>query len=75
MPRRTASRALPSDDARAFLPAEIMRAIYWELLTRIEMRRCDVFSELVRVPRPRQAQLALLAWWRLRRPGSFRHAG
>ncbi len=67
-----ATRALPSADARAFLPAEIMRAIYWELLTRIEGRSCDVFSELVRVPRARQAQLAIAAWWRLQFHGSRR---
>ena len=31
-----AVRALPHDDARRSSPAEIMRAIYWELLRRIE---------------------------------------
>ena len=31
--------------------AEIMRAIYWELLRRIEAARCDVFSAVIRVPR------------------------
>ncbi len=61
-----ARRALPPGDARAFRPAEIMRAIYWELLTRIEARSCDVFSDVVRVPRATQARLALRTWWRLR---------
>jgi phytoene synthase len=59
-----AVRALPRDEARAFLPAEIMRQIYWDLLARIERARFDVFRELIRVPRPRQALIAARAWWR-----------
>ena len=61
-----AVRLLPREDASRFLPAEIMRAIYFELLTRIEARRCNVFTELVRVPRPAQARIAIATWWRLR---------
>ena len=59
--------ALPRQDARKFVAAEIMHAIYFELLTRIEAADFDVFSRLVRVPRPAQARLALLTWWTLRR--------
>jgi phytoene synthase len=70
-----ASRALPAADARAFLPAEIMRAIYWDLLTRIESRRCDVFSALVRVSRATQARLAISTWWTLRSRTPRVHAG
>jgi phytoene/squalene synthetase len=51
-----------------------MGAIYRELLRRIEARGCDVFSALVRVPRARQAQLAVKTWWALRFPGRPRHA-
>ena len=61
-----ATRALPAVDARAFLAAEIMRAIYHALLERIVAARCDVFTALVRVPKPVQAGLALSTWWRLR---------
>jgi phytoene synthase len=61
-----ARRALPAAEAQAFLPAEIMRAIYADLLRRIEARGCDVFSGLVRVPRARQAQIAMSTWWTLR---------
>lgn len=57
---------LPREDARRFVPAEIMRAVYWELLLRIEQRRYDVFTEVVRVPRPAQARIAFSAWWRTR---------
>jgi phytoene synthase len=62
-----AVRVLPRDDASRFVAAEIMRAIYWELLIRIERVRCDVFTRVIRVPRPAQARLAVAAWWRLRR--------
>jgi phytoene synthase len=62
-----AIRALPAVDARRFVAAEIMREIYWALLVRIEAARFDVFSAVIRIPRPAQARLALRTWWRLRR--------
>jgi phytoene/squalene synthetase len=58
---------LPREDASRFVAAEIMHGIYFELLKRIEAADFDVFSQLVRVPRPAQARLALLTWWALRR--------
>jgi phytoene synthase len=58
-----ASALLPAADARRFVPAEIMRVIYFDLLRRIERGGFDVFSSVVRVPRPRQAALALRVWW------------
>jgi phytoene/squalene synthetase len=42
-----------------------MREIYFELLQRIEAAQFDVFSAVVRVPRPAQARIALRVWWRL----------
>ncbi|HYN09241.1 MAG TPA: squalene/phytoene synthase family protein [Vicinamibacterales bacterium] len=62
-----AARALPREDASRFVAAEIMRAIYWELLCRIEAAQWDVFSALIRIPRPTQARLAVKTWWSLRR--------
>jgi phytoene synthase len=61
-----AERALPDQDASRFVAAEIMRAIYMDLLRRIEAARYDVFSKVIRVPRPAQARIALKTWWRLR---------
>jgi phytoene synthase len=58
-----ATRALPPGDRRRFLSAEIMRAIYWELLQRIDAAQYDVFSRVIRVPRPAQARIALRVWW------------
>jgi phytoene synthase len=62
-----AARALPPSETRVFLPAEIMGAIYFDLLRRIEATDCAVFGGLVRVPRPVQARIALGTWWRARR--------
>jgi 15-cis-phytoene synthase len=58
---------LPRGDASRFVAAEIMHGIYFELLKRIEAAQYDVFSQIVRVPRPAQARLALRTWWALRR--------
>ena len=62
-----AVRELPKQDASRFVAAEIMRVIYADLLARIEHAGCDVFSRVHRVPRPRQARLAVATWWKLRR--------
>ncbi len=56
--------ALPAADRRALLPAEIMRAIYFNLFTRIERSRFAVFASRIRVPRPLRLALALAAWAR-----------
>jgi 15-cis-phytoene synthase len=45
-----ARRMLPPEDRRSLAPAEIMAAIYWRLLARIERRRYNVFGERVRLP-------------------------
>lgn len=52
----------PEEDRRRLVAAEIMRAVYFETLRRIEKNDYDVFSSRVRVPRPRQAIIALRQW-------------
>ncbi len=59
-----AAAQLPAVDVGNLVAAEIMGAIYFEILRRIEQRGYDVFSERVRVPRPRRAALALGIWLR-----------
>ncbi len=61
-----AAASLPAVDARRFVAAEIMHAIYFDLLCRIERARFDVFSSVIRVPRPQQAAHAVRVWWTLR---------
>jgi phytoene synthase len=58
-----ATALLPATDARRFVAAEIMREIYRELLRRIEAADLDVFSSVIRVPRPAQARIAIRTWW------------
>jgi phytoene synthase len=57
-----AHAALPPGEARRLVAAQIMGAIYRALLDRIEARGYDVFSEVVRVPRPRRALIAATTW-------------
>jgi len=57
-----AAAAMPAGEARHLVAAEIMGAIYFGILRRIEARGYDVFREVVRVPRPQRAWLAAATW-------------
>ena len=59
-----AAASLPSTDARRLVAAEIMGAIYRAILTRIEQADYDVFTRVIRIPRPRRALIALGTWAR-----------
>jgi phytoene synthase len=59
-----AAKTLPAIDRRSLLAAEIMGAIYFEILRRIERSGYDVFSRRIRVPRPYRALIALRLWAR-----------
>ena len=59
---RRAAAELPAVDRRSLLAAEIMGAIYFEILERIERGGYDVFSQRIRVPRPHRALIALRLW-------------
>jgi 15-cis-phytoene synthase len=60
-----AAQALPRADARRLVAAEIMGAIYQEILRRIERQGYDVFTQLIRVPRPARLAIALTTWARV----------
>ena len=59
-----AAAALPRSDARRLVAAEIMGAIYQDILRRVEAKQYDVFSEVIRVPRPVRLLIALTTWAR-----------
>ncbi|RPI48820.1 MAG: squalene synthase HpnD, partial [Acidobacteria bacterium] len=59
---RKADAALPQHDERRLVSARIMGAIYYDLLRAIERAGYDVFHQNVRVPRRRQAWIAVLTW-------------
>lgn len=62
---RRAAAALPPEDRGRLVAAEIMRAVYFETLRRIERNGYDVFGRSMRVPRARQAMIAVRRWlWR-----------
>ena len=52
----------PPGDRRRLVAAEVMRAVYFETLRRIEKNGYDVFGERTRVPKPRQAWIAIKQW-------------
>ncbi len=54
-----AARLLPPAERRRLAAAEIMGAIYAEILRRVKRRGYDVFSQTIRVPRPTRAWIAL----------------
>jgi 15-cis-phytoene synthase len=60
----TAAHALPAPEAGKLIAAEIMGGIYFEILQRIERRGYDVFSGVIRVPKPVRAMIALTIWAR-----------
>lgn len=57
-----AAQSRPSEVRRRLVAAEIMRAVYYETLLRIEQNDYDVFSARTRVPKPIQALIALRQW-------------
>lgn len=57
-----AVEALPETDRRRLVAAEIMRAVYFETLRRIERSGYDVFNGRMRVPKPKQVMIALRQW-------------
>lgn len=59
-----AAQALPRSEARRLIAAEIMSGIYFEILQRIERRGYDVFSSVIRVPKPARARIAAITWAR-----------
>ena len=54
-----ARQLLPPQDRRSMVAAEIMAAIYWRILGRIQKRRYNVFGERVRLPALEKLWIAL----------------
>jgi phytoene synthase len=59
-----AASELPRADMRRLAAAEIMGAIYRGILTGIERADYDVFTRVVRIPRPQRAAIAAVTWAR-----------
>jgi phytoene synthase len=59
---RRAVAARPDDERKRLVAAEIMRAVYFATLLRIERRGYDVFHGRVKLRRPAQLLVALRQW-------------
>jgi 15-cis-phytoene synthase len=59
---RRAAAARPDEDRKRLVAAEIMRAVYFATLRRIERRGYDVFHGRIRLQRPAQLLVALRQW-------------
>ncbi|MGO8792836.1 MAG: presqualene diphosphate synthase HpnD [Terriglobia bacterium] len=57
-----ARQMLPPEDRQSMKAAEIMGAIYWGILKRIQKRCYNVFGKRVRVPRPLKLWTALTVY-------------
>jgi phytoene synthase len=60
---RRAIEVRPEQDRRRLVAAEIMRAVYFETLRRVERRNYDVFTSPARLARPIQAAIAIRQWF------------
>jgi phytoene synthase len=62
-----AARTLPATDRRSMIAAELMGAVYWRLLRKLEKRRFDVFGpHPARLSRADKIVLTIWTWMRLR---------
>jgi phytoene synthase len=57
-----ARQMLPPEERRSMIAAEIMAAIYWQVLKRIQRRCYNVFGERVRLSRPLKLWTALTVY-------------
>ena len=60
---RLARKTLPLADRRSMVAAELMGAVYWRLLRKLERQRFDVFGpRLTRLNKGQKALLILRSW-------------
>jgi phytoene synthase len=63
---RLARQTLPPEDRRSMIAAELMGAVYWQLLRKLERRHYHVFGpQPVRLGKPRKLWLILRTWLKL----------
>jgi phytoene synthase len=73
---RSARETLPPEDRRAMSAAELMGAVYWRLLLKLERQRFQVFGpHLTRLSKGQKLALALRTWARLAAGGEAPNYG
>ena len=62
---RLAAEALPAEDKRAMVAAEMMGSVYWRLFCKLERARFNVFvPETIRLSKPHKLALIVRSWIR-----------
>jgi phytoene synthase len=60
-----AARTLPEEDRRSMAAAELMGAVYWQLLRKLEGKRFNVFGpQKIKLSRSRKLSLIIQSWLR-----------
>ncbi len=63
---RLALEALPPEDRRSMIAAELMGSVYWRLLNRVEAQSWNVFGpRLIRLTKPQKLWLMARTWRRV----------
>jgi phytoene synthase len=61
-----AYQLLPAEDRRSMVAAELMGAVYWTLLKKLEQQQFNVFDQdIIKVKRWHKIALILRTWWRV----------
>jgi phytoene synthase len=55
---------LPPEDRKSMIAAELMGSVYWKLLQKLEHENFHVFSQQVRLSKPRKLMLIFQSWLR-----------
>ena len=62
---RLAGEALPREDRRSMVAAELMGSVYWRLLRKLERQQFQVFGpKVTRLNKAQKCLLILRTWWR-----------
>jgi 15-cis-phytoene synthase len=59
-----AQKTLPPEDRKAMVAAELMGAVYWRLLQKLEGEKFNVFGEPVKLSKPQKFALIFRSWLR-----------
>jgi phytoene synthase len=63
-----ARQSLPAEDRKSMVAAELMGAVYWQLLKKLEAGQFNVFGDApVRIHKAQKLALIVRAWLRLLR--------
>ena len=61
---RQARETLPDEDRRAMVAAELMGAVYWQLLKKLERRKFDIFGpKPLKLSKPEKLALIFRSWF------------